>query len=97
MVSLAAIEGSAMGLFSYNGMTQHVGLLPGAYDPPIITELGLTLSGLEADFYLSGVPDLATMVVKLYEDEDNDSFVRELASARTFLLQSEAEWLQSSD
>ena len=27
---------------------------------PIISELGLTLSGLEVDFYLSGIPDLGT-------------------------------------
>ena len=44
----------------------------------MVTELGLTLSGLEVDFYLSGVPDLGTLEVSLYETSENDSKIRDL-------------------
>jgi hypothetical protein len=45
---------------------------------PIVAELGLTLSGLVAEFSLSRCPSLGTMVVKLYENDSTESFVREL-------------------
>jgi hypothetical protein len=45
---------------------------------PMVTKLGLTLSGLEIDFYLSGVPDLGTLEVSLYETSENDSKLRDL-------------------
>jgi len=45
---------------------------------PIIERLGLTLSGLEADFELSELPNLSTLVLTLYEDDREDSKIREL-------------------
>ena len=43
---------------------------------PIVTELGLTLSGLEVSFALSALPDLDTLEVGLYADENSDSLLR---------------------
>lgn len=45
---------------------------------PIAAELGLTISGLQVEFYLSELPDDSTLVVSLYADQTEDSFVREL-------------------
>jgi hypothetical protein len=45
---------------------------------PIISKLGLTLSGLEIDFYLSGIPELASLEVELYATDNDDSKVRDL-------------------
>ncbi len=36
---------------------------------PLVRELGLNISGLQAEFYLSRWPDLATLVVKIDEEE----------------------------
>jgi hypothetical protein len=57
------------------------GLIESICEPdfaPIISKLGLTLSGLSADFELSEYPQLETLTVKLYETDDTDSFVRDL-------------------
>lgn len=40
---------------------------------PIVSRLGLTLSGLEAEFGLSDYPRLETLVVKLYDDEADEA------------------------
>jgi len=45
---------------------------------PIVSRLGLTLSGLESEFALSELPQLNTLAVKLYESASTASFVREL-------------------
>jgi hypothetical protein len=45
---------------------------------PIVSELGLTLSGLALDFELSEYPKLESLTVSLYANEDKDSLVREL-------------------
>jgi hypothetical protein len=45
---------------------------------PLVEQLGLTLSGLLLDFELSGLPKLETLVVGLYEDETDESLIREL-------------------
>lgn len=45
---------------------------------PIATELGLTISGLQVEFYLSDFPDESTIQVSLYADQTEDSFIREL-------------------
>ena len=46
---------------------------------PIVSELGLTLSGLVAEFQLSRCPQIDTLTVELYAGDTNDSLVRELA------------------
>lgn len=45
---------------------------------PIVNELGLTLSGLEAEFTLSRVPELDTLEVSIYADASDDSKLRDL-------------------
>ncbi len=45
---------------------------------PIASKLGLTASGLEVEFALSQSCDENSLVVGLYESDDNDSLVREL-------------------
>jgi len=45
---------------------------------PIAAKLGLTASGLEVEFALSQGCDENSLVVSLYESDDNDSLVREL-------------------
>ncbi len=45
---------------------------------PIAAKLGLTASGLEVEFALSQSCDENSLVVGLYESDDNDSLVREL-------------------
>jgi len=45
---------------------------------PMVRDLGLTLSGLEAEFALSGFPRLSTLEVALYEDDENEAKVRDL-------------------
>jgi hypothetical protein len=45
---------------------------------PIAAKLGLTASGLEVEFALSQSCDENSLVVALYESDDNDSLVREL-------------------
>lgn len=45
---------------------------------PIVNELGLTLSGLEAEFALSRVPVLSTLKVSIYNDADESSKVGDL-------------------
>jgi len=47
---------------------------------PLVRDLGLTLSGLEAEFALSGLPRLSTLEVALYEDDANDAKVRDLVA-----------------
>ncbi len=45
---------------------------------PIVNELGLTLSGLQAEFALSRVPVLSTLQVSIYDDATEASKVRDL-------------------
>ncbi|MFT7517912.1 MAG: hypothetical protein ACI9MC_000036 [Kiritimatiellia bacterium] len=45
---------------------------------PIITNLGLSISGLNLEFKLRVLPRLDTLRVRLYEDSDEASFVRDL-------------------
>lgn len=45
---------------------------------PLVSELGLTLSGLLVEFELSRVPDLATLTVSIYDTPDESSKVRDL-------------------
>ncbi|MDP2314546.1 MAG: lamin tail domain-containing protein [Pseudomonadota bacterium] len=45
---------------------------------PIVNELGLTLSGLEAEFALSKVPRLDSLKVSIYADADEASKIRDL-------------------
>jgi hypothetical protein len=45
---------------------------------PIAQELGLTASGLRLEFELSELADNTTIVVKLYEEESDDSLIGEL-------------------
>jgi hypothetical protein len=47
---------------------------------PIVEKLGLTLTGLLLEFQLSDLPKLETLVVKLYETDDEASLVRELVA-----------------
>ena len=51
---------------------------------PIAEELGLLASGLEVSFELSALPDTETLVVKLYAEESDDSFIRELVKDEEF-------------
>ena len=43
----------------------------------IAAELGLVASGLQLEFALSGLPDLETLVVSLFEEATEESFVKE--------------------
>ena len=43
----------------------------------IATELGLVASGLQLEFALSGLPDLETLKVSLFEEATEESFVKE--------------------
>ena len=45
---------------------------------PIASELGLTVSGLEVEFILSGLPDESSMKVKIYGDAEETSLIGEL-------------------
>jgi hypothetical protein len=45
---------------------------------PIASELGLVASGLQLEFALSGLPDLETLTVSLYTENNNDALDREL-------------------
>lgn len=45
---------------------------------PIVTELGLTLSGLEVDFELSEWPQAGSLAVALYATEASDSKIKDL-------------------
>ncbi len=57
------------------------GLIESICEPdfaPIISKLGLTLSGLSLDFELSEYPQLDTMKIQLYANEETESLVGEL-------------------
>ena len=45
---------------------------------PIVSQLGLTLSGLLAEFALSAYPDLDSLAVGLYETNDESTKIRDL-------------------
>lgn len=59
---------------------------------PIASELGLVASGLQLEFALSGLPDLETLKVSLYADNDNDSLIGELTRGEdyTYIIESNA-------
>ena len=46
---------------------------------PIASELGLVASGLQLEFALSGLPDLDTLTVSLYAENNDDALIGELA------------------
>ena len=52
------------------------------------------MSGLASEFALSQLPDLATLEVELYQDEDNESFVRALEIDVDFAYQIEGNLLR---
>lgn len=45
---------------------------------PLVSQLGLTLSGLQAEFELSRYPVLESLKVAIYSSPDNDSKIRDL-------------------
>lgn len=45
---------------------------------PVVENLGLQISGLDLRFTLKELPTLDTLVVRLYEDADSESLIREL-------------------
>ena len=45
---------------------------------PIASELGLTVSGLEVEFVLSGLPDESSMTVEIYGDAEETSLIAQL-------------------
>jgi hypothetical protein len=45
---------------------------------PLVSQLGLTLSGLEAEFELSAYPVLDTLDVQLYDSDEDKTFLRDL-------------------
>ena len=55
---------------------------------PIASELGLTVSGLEVEFILSGLPDESSMKVKICGDAEETSLIGELEKMWTI-----ATWL----
>ena len=59
---------------------------------PIAAKLGLTASGLEVEFALSQGCDENSLVVSLYESDDNDSLVRQLVKDvdYTYVVESNA-------
>lgn len=77
---------SSSGLADYghryvDAVSQTAGLLDSICDEdfsPIVDKLGLTLSGLEADFQLSRVPVLESLKVALYADASDESHERDL-------------------
>ena len=64
---------------------------------PIVTELGLTLSGLALTFELSESCDPTTLVVSLYETADNDSLVEELVKDEDYTYNSETNSLEFTE
>jgi hypothetical protein len=52
---------------------------------PIASELGLVASGLQLEFALSDLPDLETLVVKLYSENNDDAFIGELQRGTDFI------------
>jgi hypothetical protein len=52
---------------------------------PIAQELGLVLSGLAAEFELSGFPDETTITAKLYSTNDEGGFERDLVKDTDFI------------
>ena len=59
---------------------------------PIAQELGLTASGLELEFGLSSAADSSSLLVELYAEENDDSFIRELVQGEdyTFVIERNA-------
>ena len=45
---------------------------------PIVSQLGLTLAGLQLEFGLSRLPSLESLSVEVYEDESNDTLLADL-------------------
>ncbi len=56
---------------------------------PIVAKLGLTLSGLLAEFELSRVPKLETLAVSIYDTADTSSMVRDLTLDTDFTYSEE--------
>lgn len=64
---------------------------------PVVENLGLGISGLESRFTLSLRPILDTLVVKLYEDQDESSLVRELEEGVDFTYEPDGNYLYFSE
>lgn len=60
---------------------------------PIVRNLGLSISGLELQFELSSFPVVDTLVVRLYEDRDEDSLVAELVRDVDYTYVAEGNYL----
>ena len=58
----------------------------------IASELGLVASGLQLEFALSGLPDLETLTVSLYAENNDDSLIGELVRGEdyTYVIESNA-------
>ena len=56
---------------------------------PIASELGLVASGLQLEFALSGLPDIETLTVSLYSENNDDSLIGELVrgSDYTYIIE----------
>jgi hypothetical protein len=64
---------------------------------PIISELGLTLSGLSAEFELSDWPQLDTLVVELYAADDEDEKIRDLVIGVDFSYVAQGNFLRFNE
>lgn len=64
---------------------------------PMVRDLGLTLSGLEVEFALSGFPNLSTLKVALYEDDANDAKVRDLEAVVDYTYVADGNYLFFSE
>ncbi len=80
--SCETINGAAVyGSRYVDAVSQTGGLIDSICDEdfsPIVSDLGLTLSGLQAEFELSHYPDLDSLEVALYSSADADSKIRDL-------------------
>lgn len=80
--SCSSVNGDAVyGARYVDAVSQTGGLIDSICDEdfsPLVSELGLTLSGLQAEFALSRFPDLDTLKVAIYDTPDTESKVRDL-------------------
>jgi hypothetical protein len=61
---------------------------------PVVRNLGLSISGLDVTFTLRRRPVLDSLEVKLFEDRDESSFVRDLVAGEDFEYIEEGNYLQ---
>jgi hypothetical protein len=60
---------------------------------PLVNQLGLTLSGLESEFYLSGVPRLSDIEVTLFANAEDDSKIADLVFGVDYTYVSDGNYL----